>query len=412
MNFSAKQKEFLKEANHRWNVKCGATRSGKTYLDYFIIPKRIREVAQMNGLNVIMGNTKTTIQRNIIEPLQSIWGTRLVSDIKSDNTAMLFGEKVHCIGAGKVSQVDVLRGSSIKYCYGDEIVTWHEDVFNMLKSRLDRSYSKFDGTCNPEGPNHWFKKFLDSDADIFQQSYSLDDNPFLDERVKKSIKKEYAGTVYYNRYVDGLWVAAEGCVYPLFANNATRFILDGNKSIQYAIIGVDFGGTKSAHSFTCVGFTAGFKEVIVLDEFYHDNTNSRRLSPAQIEAAFVEFVKKCKSKWKIYEVRCDSAEQTLIEGLTVAAIRARLGVEIKNAIKGDINDRIRLFNSLMGTDRFKVNRHCTATIKALQEALYKPNQLKDTRLDDGSLNVDSLDSMEYAVEPVMKNIIFAGGFKK
>lgn len=412
MIFSEKQKEFLREANHRWNIKSGATRSGKTYLDYFVIPKRIRAVAGMDGLAVLMGNTKGTLQRNLIEPLQSIWGTSLVSDIKSDNTAYLFGEKVHCIGADKVSQVNRLRGTSIKYCYGDEVVTWHEDVFTMLKSRLDKHYSIFDGTCNPEGPNHWFKKFLDSDADVFCQKYTLDDNPFLDKKVKAAIKQEYAGTVYYDRYVKGLWVAAEGCVYPLFANNAKRYILGEDKQIQSAIIGVDFGGTKSAHSFTCVGFTAGFKEIVVLDEFYHDNNQRGRLSPAQIEEAFVDFTQRCKKRWKIYEVRCDSAEQTLIQGLVVATARARLGVQIKNAIKGDINDRIRLVNSLMSSDRFKISERCRATIKALQEALYKQDALKDIRLDDGTVNVDSLDSMEYAIEPVMKNIIFTGGARK
>ena len=152
MVFSQKQTEFLNNATHRWNIKLGATRSGKTFLDYFVIPKRIRAVKGKDGLVVLLGNTKGTLQRNIIEPLQKIWGSKYVSDIKSDNTAYMFGEKVHCLGADKINQVDRLRGSSIKYCYGDEVVTWHKEVFDMLKSRLDKDYSKFDGTCNPENP--------------------------------------------------------------------------------------------------------------------------------------------------------------------------------------------------------------------------------------------------------------------
>ena len=109
MPFSIKQQEYFMNATHRWNVKTGATRSGKTYMDYFVIPKRIRAVAGKEGLIVILGHTKGTLQRNIIEPLQSIWGTELVSDIRSDNTATLFGEKVYCLGAEKISRVDVLR---------------------------------------------------------------------------------------------------------------------------------------------------------------------------------------------------------------------------------------------------------------------------------------------------------------
>ena len=116
MAFTKKQREFLDNANHRWNIKVGATRSGKTYLDYFVIPKRIRRVAGLPGLVVILGNTKGTLQRNIIEPLQTMYGTALVSDIRSDNTANLFGEKCYCLGADKVNQANRIRGSSIQYC--------------------------------------------------------------------------------------------------------------------------------------------------------------------------------------------------------------------------------------------------------------------------------------------------------
>lgn len=116
MPFTKKQREYLDNANHRWNIKQGATRSGKTYLDYFVIPKRIRNVIDKDGLTVILGNTKGTLQRNIIEPLQNMYGTSLVSDIKSDNTAYLFGQKCFCLGADKVTRVNQIRGASIKYC--------------------------------------------------------------------------------------------------------------------------------------------------------------------------------------------------------------------------------------------------------------------------------------------------------
>ena len=73
----------------------------------------------------------------------------------------------------------------------------------MLKSRLDKPTSIFDGTCNPDSPNHWFKKFLDSDADIFLQHYVIDDNPFNSPEFIENLKKEYRGTVYYDRFILG-----------------------------------------------------------------------------------------------------------------------------------------------------------------------------------------------------------------
>ena len=51
MLLSDKQKEFIKNANQRYNIKTGATRSGKTYLDIlYTIPSRIRERSGKDGL--------------------------------------------------------------------------------------------------------------------------------------------------------------------------------------------------------------------------------------------------------------------------------------------------------------------------------------------------------------------------
>ena len=140
--FTPMQQEYFRNATHRWNTKTGATRSGKTYMDYYVIPKRIRNVAGKPGDILLLGHTQGTLVRNVLYPLMDIWGSELVKPIRSsDNTAMLFGERCYCLGADKKTSVDKIRGMSVKYCYGDEIVTWSEPVFDMLTSRLDKSYS-------------------------------------------------------------------------------------------------------------------------------------------------------------------------------------------------------------------------------------------------------------------------------
>lgn len=214
---SSKQREYRREAVKTWNIKIGATRSGKTYGDYFLLPKRLLDVRGKDGLSVILGNTQGTIKRNIIEPMQNIWGADMVSSINSDNIATMFGERVYCLGADNIKHVDRLRGSSIRYCYGDEVVTWAEEVFAMLQSRLDKEYSIFDGACNPEGPQHWFKQKLDeAGPDWYVQHYTIDDNPFLAEKVRERMKRDYAGTVYWGRYILGEWTQAEGMIYPMY----------------------------------------------------------------------------------------------------------------------------------------------------------------------------------------------------
>ena len=401
--FSTMQREFWREADHRWNIKTGATRSGKTYQDYFLIPKRLLAVADKEGLNVILGNTRETIRRNVLIPMQTLFGVDYVSNLRADNSCIMFGQKVFCLGADNANRVDKVRGSSIKYCYGDEITTWNPDVFDMLKSRLDKPYSRFDGTCNPASPHHWFKKFLDSDADIYQQAYTIDDNPFLDPSFVENIKKEYRGTILYDRYILGLWVAAEGVIYRLFADHPERFVVDDlpNQRIRHAVIGVDFGGGTSAHAFCCMGFTTA-GALVVLDEY----REKAALDPNKLAQDFVDFVRRCQARWLVTDVWCDSAEQTLINGLRSAAAASGLGVNIGNAQKRPINDRIRATCILMGAGRFYVARNCVNTIDALSSALWDSKKLtEDVRLDDGTTNIDNLDAMEYTFERDIPTLI-------
>ena len=403
MFFSDKQRTFWRESTHRWNVKTGATRSGKTYQDYFLIPKRLLTVEGKEGLNVILGNTRETIRRNVLIPMQTLYGTEYVGNLRADNSCEMFGQRVFCLGADNANHVDRIRGTSIKYCYGDEITTWHPDVFDMLKSRLDKPYSAFDGTCNPDNPRHWFKQFLDTDADIYQQAYTIDDNPFLDPAFVENLKKEYSGTVLYDRYIRGLWVAAEGAIYRLFADDPGRYVVDdlGDDTIMKAVIGVDFGGGTSAHAFCCVGFSRR-GQVVVLDEYREQNA----LDPNRLSTAFVDFVRRCRARWIIQDAFCDSAEQTLINGLRVACAAARINIAVRNAKKIAINDRIRATCILMGSDRFKVASSCKHTIDALKSALWDSKQLTaDVRLDNGTTNIDSLDAMEYAFERDIPTLI-------
>lgn len=287
--WTPKQAQFIREGNHRWNFKGGATRSGKTYMDFrIVIPTRIRERAGKEGLTVILGVTKATIERNVLEPMRTLYGDELVAYISSDNTVMLFGEKCYALGAEKLSQVSKLRGSSIKYCYGDEVADWSPDVFGLLKSRLDKDYSCFDGTYNPQGPTHWLKEFLDSDADIFSQVYTIDDNPFLPPAFVENLKREYQGTVLYDRYILGMWAAAEGALfttYPEFTDNE-ELLYNGIAHVDASYGGSDFT------AFTC-GKRDGDKlylygklwnrHVDTVVDFIAQKTHDLRCSPIYME---------------------------------------------------------------------------------------------------------------------------------
>lgn len=249
MSLTDMQQAYLMSCNHRWNVKVGATGAGKSFIDYaYVIPKRITS-SKGEGLLVLLGNTRGTLERNILEPMRDIW-PGLVGEIRSDNTISMFGKKVYALGADNKKHVSRIQGATFEYAYGDEITTWSQEVFEMLKSRLRCQHSHFDGTCNPQSPNHWFKEFLESDADIYQQKYVIDDG-VLPLHVVEELKKEYAGTVYYDRYILGEWALAEGLIYPMYQETVVDSLpMDEKGNVIPAsdyVVSIDYG-TMNAFS--------------------------------------------------------------------------------------------------------------------------------------------------------------------
>lgn len=399
IEFSDKQKEFMRSAAHRWNFKVGATRSGKTYMDYYLIPRRIRNRIGKDGLSFILGVTRGTIERNLLEPMRTIWGPAMVGEISSANTCYLFGERVYCLGAEKVSQVSKLRGSSVKYCYGDEVADWSPDVFELLKSRLDKSYSCFDGALNPQGPNHWLKQFLESDADIYAQHYTLFDNPFLPVEVRDAICEEYKGTVYYKRYVLGEWALAEGLIYPMYeealeeppSGPADTYMLSmdyGTQNAFAAILWGRYGGTWYALAeYYYSGRDTGIQKT---DEEYARDIDAwladyfAGVVPETIKtiidpsaASFITLLRK-REKYKVIPAINDVAD-----GIRETATALRTGVvKISPALKnwqmeaggyvwdeGAIDDRpVKVNDHLMDAMRYFVKtNHIT-----LRRATYRP----------------------------------------
>lgn len=395
VEFSKKQIEYIKKANRRWNGKVGATRSGKTTLDIkFTIMNRIVELASKPGLIFILGVSKGTITRNVIEPMQEIWGNLMVRDINSNNISFICGQKVYCIGAEKASQVSKIQGGGVKYCYCDEMAEYSEEVFNMLKSRLSFSYSICDFTCNPANQNHFLKKFIDNpEIDGFFQSYQIYDNPFLPKKFIESLENEYRGTVFFDRYILGLWKNAEGLCFPRFADNPNDYILrELPQYMKYIRVGVDFGGNGSASAFVATANIGGFDTILVLAE----EEIKGIITPDTLNKGFIKFCRYIQDTFKVLpRVRCDSAEQYLIAGMKNASVVDGLYVDIRNAMKKKINTRIQFVNRMLGSGRLKIMGNCKILIKALQEASYDKDGV---RLDNGSFNNDIIDAFEYSIE--------------
>lgn len=384
MRLSDKQKEFWRSCNRRWNVKTGATRSGKTYLDYYLIPRRIRACTD-DGLILLLGNTKGTLERNILDPMRQIWGA-LVGNIGSDNKVTLFGRQCYALGADKVNQVSKIQGAGFQYVYGDEITTWHQDVFQMLKSRLDKPNSCFDGTCNPDGPNHWFKTFLDSDADIYCQHYTIDDNPFLTPEFVNNLKSEYAGTVYYDRYILGRWALAEGLVYPMFSTEKHVYHTAPWESEQGEYyISVDYGTLNP----TSMGLWRIYDGVAYrISEYYYSGRDSKcQLTDEEYYTA-------------LEDLAGDRVIQSIVVDPSAASFIATIRRHGKYSVRKANNavlDGIRYVATAINSGKIMIHASCADCLRELQSYRWDERAGQDSVVKENDHACDDLRYMAYTV---------------
>ena len=391
----------------------GAIRSGKTVS--MALSFVIWAMETFNEQNFAMcGKTIGSFRRNVLSVLKQMLSSRgyAVIDHRADNLVVITRGNItnsfYVFGGKDERSQDLIQGITLAGIFFDEVALMPESFVNQGTGRCSIAGSKFWFNCNPDTPAHWFKKeWVDKreEKNLLHLHFTMDDNLSLSDDIKRRYRDMYSG-VFFKRYIQGLWVAAEGVIYDQFVEHKESYIIDEPPKVRYATIGVDFGGTGSAHSFTLTGFTQDW-DVVILDEFYWNNKEKGRLSPSELEEKFIDFCQRAKTKYKVYEAYCDSAEQTLIEGFENAVSQAHVSISVRNAKKGAINDRIAFYNSLMAQHRFYIMRGCTATIGALENAVYSDkNPTKDIRLDDGTVNIDSLDSMEYSTEHVQSDILY------
>lgn len=412
VQLSHKQIEYINNATKRWNIKIGATQCGKTFIDVqYIIPNRIVEGKGKKGLNVILGVSKETIERNVLEPMRDLWGDNLVSIINSRNFATIFGEKVYCLGAEKVSQVSKLRGAKFKYVYIDEIVDINEQVFQLVKSRMSLPYSKCDAAGNPSFPSHFIKQFIDSadrGVDVYCQNWTLYDNPFLDPTYVRSLETEYAGTVFFDRYILGKWTRAEGLLFPQFAADPSKWYIKYDEVMELPIsqifIGFDVGGTKSHSTFVATGIVGNYqKQVRLLEKMVKHDKGT--VDPDILYEAYGEFIKELREYYPTFPITktfVDNEAQVIENGLRSYSRQNKLPPQVVDCRKVAFTDRVLTYNFLLNTGKIAIVENlCPNIVKSLSTMAFK-NKDEDSLLDDYTTDVDTYDADFYSWSQYME----------
>lgn len=189
-----------------------------------------------------------------------------------------------------------------------------ESFVNQATARCSVKGSKYWFNCNPDNPQHWFKinwinkcrcnlsekereelEKQDKVKNIIYLHFLMDDNLSLDEEIKARYRSMFSG-VFFQRYILGLWVAAEGVIYPNFREEThTIKLADVPQRMDAYYITSDYGITNPQVFLLCgIKFINSKAHVYILDEYYNvGEKNGRKITKtdALFLKDYIEFTK-------------------------------------------------------------------------------------------------------------------------
>ena len=250
--FAPKQEDVLRRVSSSDFFICGlhgAKRSGKTFINNIIFLKelvRVREMADKLGVDepmyILAGTSSTSIQNNILQELYNTFDIEPKYD--KHGSFIMAGVKVVQVYTGSISGLKRARGFTAYGAYVNEASLANEEVFKEIISRCSGEGARVVWDSNPDNPNHWLKQdYIDAKDDmVIDFHFKLDDNTFLDERYKNSIKAATPSGKFYDRDIRGLWTIAEGAIYSDFDKDKHIVEKPPDNIVRY-YAGVDWGWT-------------------------------------------------------------------------------------------------------------------------------------------------------------------------
>lgn len=406
--FSNKQKQLLtwwchdKMSQYDGIISDGSVRSGKTLimsLSYVLWAMNNYEFETFG----MAGKTIASFRRNVLFKLKLMLKSRgyIVEDKRSDNYMVVFDKKTgienyfYIFGGKDEASQDLVQGLTCAGFFFDEVALMPESFVNQAVARCSVDGSKLWFNCNAEGPFHWFKlNWIDQlkEKNLIRVKCTLDDNPSLNESVKERYRRMFNG-VFYDRFIRGLWVLAEGIIYSMFDKNMIIDKVPDVVKITQKWVGIDYGQSNATVFLLC-GLGSDSK-LYVLDEYYHCGKDSKvQKSPLTYAKDFREWLIKVGVNGM--PVR---ASKIMIDP-SAKGFMLQLYEEGVHGIRQADNEVLRgisLVSSIISNDSFRVLRKCKYTVEEL--ASYRWDEKRQQKGEDVPLKDHDhcLDALRYIV---------------
>lgn len=268
----------------------GAIRSGKTVC--MALSFVLWSMTRFSGENFgLCGKTVGSFRRNVMSILTELL-PRLgftLNQRRSDNLLIISRGEVsnhyYIFGGKDEGSQDLIQGITLAGILLDEVALMPESFVNQATGRCSVEGAKLWFNCNPEGPEHWFKKrWVDmaEEKGLLHIHFTMDDNLSLSPKMKARYRQMYTG-VFQRRYIYGQWCAADGLVYQF----------DENKHICHDVpkqgrwfISCDYGTLNPfSAGLWCV---SGGRAVRVAEYYYNGRSRGKLKTDEEYYAALEE----------------------------------------------------------------------------------------------------------------------------
>jgi PBSX family phage terminase large subunit len=371
MELAPVQRRSFVRSDKRLNIWHGPVRSGKSiaslarWLDY------VGRDAPAGDL-FMTGRTVHALKRNILGPMEEMIGPGLRYSIPTGE-GKIWGRPFHIVGANDQRSEGKIRGATAAGWYADEVSLYPADFFRMALSRMSVPGAKMFITTNPDSPAHWLKtEYIDRaheiDAAVFH--WGLRENPYLTTEFINALEREYTG-LWRKRFVEGLWVLAEGAIYDMFHDEVhIRDEAPGVPS-EY-IVGVDYAtGNPTAFILIAVQYRHKAPPIAWAEsEYYYDSTKAlRQKTDIEYSRDLATFIgARDFPRVMVTAVYMDPS---------AASFRLqceRDGIAQIRDADNDVLNGIRTVSSWMYSGRYTLMRRCVNTIREYSSYVWDPKK--------------------------------------
>lgn len=371
----------------------GAIRSGKTaFMMLAFVDDAMRRFN--NQRFGICGKTVDSTVKNIIAPYLALnyakdkyrlqWkrtGKELiVSDGERENVFEIFGGKDE-------SSFTLIQGRTLAGVLLDEVALQPRSFVEQAVARCSVAGSKLWFNCNPDSPQHWFyTEWIQhaKERNALHLHFQLEDNPSLDESIINRYKSLYTG-VFYQRYILGLWVLAEGLVYEFGEDNITD---EQPQGAEY-YISVDYG---TLNPFSAGLWSVNGAKAVRIQEYYYDGRGQKK---QLTDEDYCDEIEKLAADRDIVKVIVDPSAASFITALK------RRGFRVQQA-DNSVLDGIRRTAVCLRNGNIKIHRSCKDAIREFGLYRWDEKQTEDKVIKE---NDHAMDDCRYFVNSVMRRRI-------